>query len=339
MRAALDDTMRKGTDVQRSIAVMLHPQRADSREAALRVCATLHSDGIQPVMLASDHEMLISHTGLLDTPVRVCDDDNVACLGPDCELVIVLGGDGTILRAAEKFRHLAVPLLGVNLGHVGFLAESERENLDAAVHRAVSRDYEVDERMALDVRVIADGRIIHRTWALNEATIEKSDECRMIDVILGIDSRPVSSFGCDGVILATPTGSTAYAFSAGGPIVWPDVEALMMLPISAHALFTKPLVVSPDSRLGVEFQPSQPGMHAGLWCDGRHEIDLPAGARIEARRSTTPVALARLSTRRFADRLVAKFQLPVTGWRGPSRTTDTNTLPVVSPETQPRGDR
>ena len=325
--------------MDRSIVVVLHPQRADSREAALSVCQTLHSDGILPVMLASDYEMLLSHIGSLVTPVRVCDDDAIDTLERDCELVMVLGGDGTILRAAEKFRHLSVPLLGVNLGHVGFLAESERENLDVAVHRAVSRDYDVDERMALDVRVIADGRVIHRTWALNEVTIEKSEDTRMIDVILGVDSRPVSSFGCDGVILATPTGSTAYAFSAGGPIVWPDVEALLMLPISAHALFTKPLVVSPDSHLGVEFRPSQPGMHAGLWCDGRHEIELPAGARIEARRSKTPVALARLSARRFADRLVAKFQLPVTGWRGPSHTADTNAVPVVSTEEQQRGDR
>ena len=139
----------------------------------------------------------------------------------------------------------------------------------------------------------------------------------MVDVVLGVDARPVSSFGCDGVILATPTGSTAYSFSAGGPIVWPEVEALILVPISAHALFAEPLVVNPNSRLGVEISPGNPDFSAVLWCDGRRALELPSGALVEATRSKSPIRLARLHTGPFTDRLVAKFRLPVSGWRGP----------------------
>ncbi|MCK1804043.1 NAD kinase [Nocardia zapadnayensis] len=305
--------------MSRTIVVVLHPHRVDARSAALEVCRTLDSDGIRPVMLETEYRALVAYTGVPDTEIQVVPDAELDCLAEGCELVMVLGGDGTILKAAERFHRSGVPIMGVNLGHVGFLAESEREDLAEAVHRASARDYIVEERMALDITVYDRDAVIHRTWALNEATIEKSEDCRMIDLVLGVDSRPVSSFGCDGVILATPTGSTAYGFSAGGPIVWPDVEALLMVPISAHALFAKPLVVSPAARLGVEFLPSAPGVGAVLWCDGRREIDVPPGARIEAARARTPVALARLNTSPFTDRLVAKFHLPVTGWRGPVR--------------------
>jgi NAD+ kinase len=139
----------------------------------------------------------------------------------------------------------------------------------------------------------------------------------MLEVVIEVDGRPVSGFGCDGVVCATPTGSTAYAFSAGGPVVWPEVEALLMVPNSAHALFAKPMVTSPNSLLAVEVQPS--GHQGVLWCDGRRTIDLPVGARIEVRRGAIPVRLARLHRHPFSDRLVAKFALPVAGWRGAPR--------------------
>ncbi len=303
--------------------VLLHPQREESAVAAVSVWKALLDDGIIPVVL--DEEVLdfaarSSHAGVqqeLLSRCEVIDPAELAIWKTKCELVIVLGGDGTILRAAERFHGSGVPLMGVNLGHVGFLAESEREDLAEAVHRASQRDYLVEERLALDVTVWHEGEAIYNAWALNEATIEKTSKARMIDVVLGVDARPVSSFGCDGVILATPTGSTAYAFSAGGPIVWPEVEALLLIPISAHALFTEPLVVNPDSRLGVEISPSNPDFSAVLWCDGRRALELPAGARIEAKRSQSPIKLARLHTGPFTDRLVAKFRLPVSGWRGP----------------------
>ncbi|WP_433549568.1 NAD kinase [Streptomyces sp. CA-294286] len=231
-----------------------------------------------------------------------------------CELLIVLGGDGTLLRGADIARASGVPMLGVNLGRVGFLAEAERDDLDKVVKRVVSRSYDVEERMTIDVLVHDNGEVLHRDWALNEAAVQKVSPERMLEVVLEIDGRPVTGFGCDGIVCATPTGSTAYAFSAGGPVVWPEVEALLMVPISAHALFAKPLVTSPTSVLAVEIQPHTP---AGvLWCDGRRTVELPSGARVEVRRGAVPVRLARLHQASFTDRLVAKFALPVSGWRG-----------------------
>ncbi|GEB57779.1 MULTISPECIES: NAD kinase [Streptomyces] len=231
-----------------------------------------------------------------------------------CELLVVLGGDGTLLRGAEFSRASGVPMLGVNLGRVGFLAEAERDDLDKVVDRVVTKAYEVEERMTLDVVVYENGDVLHRDWALNEAAVQKVSPERMLEVVLAIDGRPVTGFGCDGVICATPTGSTAYAFSAGGPVVWPEVEALLMVPIGAHALFAKPLVTTPESVLTVEVEPHTP--HGVLWCDGRRTVELPAGARVEVRRGAVPVRLARLHHASFTDRLVAKFALPVSGWRG-----------------------
>jgi NAD+ kinase len=245
--------------------------------------------------------------------------------GPDAaqgaEVVIVLGGDGSLLRAAEFSRPAAVPLIGVNLGHVGFLAEAEPDGLADTVDRVVAGEYTVEERMTIDVTVRSNGEEFTSAWALNEATVEKAARERMIEVIIEVDGRPLSRWGCDGVVCSTPTGSTAYAFSAGGPVVWPEVEALMLVPISAHALFAPPMVVSPQSVLAVELIVASETSGAVLWCDGRRKVDLPAGARVEVRRGALPVLLARLETPgalggRFTDRLVAKFGLPVTGWRG-----------------------
>ncbi len=235
----------------------------------------------------------------------------------DADLMIVLGGDGSLLRSAELARPTGIPLLGVNLGHVGFLAEAEVADLAAAVDSVVAGRYDVEERMTIDVLARQNGQILADTWALNEITVEKQD--RLLEVVAEIDGHPLSRWGCDGVICATPTGSTAYAFSAGGPVVWPEVEALLMVPISAHALFARPLVVSPRSTLAVEILPDTP--RGVLWCDGRRRFDLPAGARVEVRRGTEPVRLARLhgvesTGAPFTDRLVAKFELPVQGWRG-----------------------
>ena len=254
----------------------------------------------------------------------------------DAEMVIVLGGDGTLLRAAEIARPAGAPLLGVNLGHIGFLAEAEPDDLAGAVGQVVEHRYTVEQRMTIEVTVRQDGAITAGTWALNEASVEKVARERMIEVVTEIDGRPLSRWACDGVVCATPTGSTAYAFSAGGPIVWPEVEALLLVPICAHALFAGPMVVSPRSVLAVEVlhmsgaPPHGPAdgqdetAAAVLWCDGRRRVDLPGGARVEVRRGAQPVLLARLSGpgpgqadgARFTDRLVAKFGLPVAGWRG-----------------------
>ncbi len=249
----------------------------------------------------------------------------------DTEMVLVIGGDGTLLRAAELARPAGVPLLGVNLGHVGFLAETEPENLSEAVDRVVEGKYMIEQRMTIDVTVRANGDVTATTWALNEASVEKVARERVLDMVVEVDGRPLSRWGCDGVVFATPTGSTAYAFSAGGPVVWPEVEAMLMVPISAHALFARPVVVSPRSVLATEVIGPAAGQgetsRAVLWCDGRRRVDLNPGARVEARRGTEPVLLARLSGSGadtegaqagapFTDRLVVKFGLPVAGWRG-----------------------
>ncbi len=230
----------------------------------------------------------------------------------------MLGGDGTILRGAELSRGSGAPVLGVNLGHVGFLAEAEREDLDRTVEHICARDYTVEERTTLDVRAWEDGHVLFDSWALNEVSVEKASRERMIELTVEIDGRPLSTWGCDGVVLATPTGSTAYAFSAGGPVVWPDVEALLVVPISAHALFARPLVVGPQSMLAVELLP-QAESHAVVCCDGRRSVELPPGARVQVQRSEQPVRLARLAPKVFTDRLVDKFDLPVHGWRGAAR--------------------
>ncbi|HET6260581.1 MAG TPA: NAD kinase, partial [Pseudonocardia sp.] len=230
------------------------------------------------------------------------------------EVVLVLGGDGTLLRAAETARPVGVPLLGVNLGRVGFLAEAEEESLDHALEAIVEGSYSVEERMTLDAVARTNGHVLARTWALNEATVEKVSRERILEVVLEVDGRPVSAFGCDGVICATPTGSTAYAFSAGGPLVWPQVKALLLVPSNAHALFARPMVIAPDSEVAIEVD--QSGPPAVLECDGRRTVALPPGARVELAAGATPVRMVRLDGQPFADRLVRKFNLPVRGWRG-----------------------
>lgn len=236
--------------------------------------------------------------------------------GQQVELAIVIGGDGSILRAAELLREQSAPILGINAGHVGFMAEAEAGNLLPALEAVMSGNYEVKDRLALEVEVTQKGKQVFSSWALNEVTVEKSARERMLEVVIEVDSRPVSSFGCDGVLVSTPTGSTAYAFSAGGPVVWPNVEAMVMIPLSAHALFARPLVVDPKTELAIEVLRRSSGTGV-LWCDGRRTFDLGPGARVEVRRSNKSVPMVVLSNEPFSNRLVKKFSLPVTGWRGP----------------------
>jgi NAD+ kinase len=301
------------SDTSRYFFVVAHTGRADSLEAASTVCQQLIAAGAVPVLASDERADLLASSPELNGHIAILGDGVSTA---DLELVIVLGGDGTILRSAELVRGCSAPLLGINLGHVGFLAESERDDLGEAVRRALKGDYEVEERLALSVRVKVADAVVYETWALNEVTVEKASRERMIEVVVEVDGRPLSSFGCDGVVLSTPTGSTAYSFSAGGPIVWPGVEALLLVPLSAHALFARPLVVGPDSSLAVEVL-SRTGASAVLCADGRRTQDLPQGARVIVRRSSIPVCLARLHIGPFTDRLVNKFNLPVTGWRGP----------------------
>jgi NAD+ kinase len=297
-------------DDKRSVLVLVHTGRPEAVRSAHLVIERLVGAGVAVRMLDDEAE-------------------DVACAGTEviprspqaaegAEVVMVLGGDGSLLRAAELARPSGTPVLGVNLGHVGFLAEAEREDLALTVEKVLHRRYDVEERMTIDVAVRQNGNVTETDWALNEATVEKALREKMVDTVIEIDGRPLSQFGADGVVCATPTGSTAYAFSAGGPVVWPEVEAMLVVPISAHALFARPLVVSPRSVVAIEVLPDSPP--AVLSCDGRRSIDLLPGARVEVRRGERPVRLARLHLTPFTDRLVTKFGLPVTGWRGRVRT-------------------
>ena len=291
----------------RRVLLVAHTGRDEARDVARSFTKALTAHGIVVRLLPEEAGDLALDTG----------DGVEIATEPDpsrgCELVVVIGGDGTILRAAELTHEVCTPVLGVNLGHVGFLAEAEYDDLDSTIDAVVQRRYTAEDRLTLDVAVYRDGELITRTFALNEASVEKAARERMLEVVVEIDGRPLSRWGCDGVVCATPTGSTAYNFSAGGPVVWPEVEALLLVPISAHALFARPLVVGPASQVTVHIDPA--GHHAVLACDGRRICAVPPGARVLMHRGERPVDLVKLRDQPFTDRLVRKFSLPVHGWR------------------------
>jgi len=303
---------------ERTVLLVVHTGRDDATETARRVEKVLGDNGIALRALSAEAvdrgslRLAPDDMRVMGVEIEVVDADPSAAEG--CELVLVLGGDGTFLRAAELARNAGIPVLGVNLGRIGFLAEAEAEAIDLVLEHIVARDYRVEERLTLDVVVRQGGRIIDQGWALNEASLEKGPRLGVLGVVVEIDGRPVSTFGCDGVLVSTPTGSTAYAFSAGGPVLWPDLEAILVVPNNAHALFARPMVTSPDAGIAIEIEAD--GHDALVFCDGRREMLVPAGARLEVRRCDVSVKWARLDSAPFTDRLVRKFRLPVTGWRG-----------------------
>jgi NAD+ kinase len=227
------------------------------------------------------------------------------------DLAVVLGGDGTMLRASELFRGKKLPILGINLGHVGFLAEIERPSLSDIASAITNGSFEIEERMSLSYQLLRGGKLLQSGWALNEVTIERNDH-QMIDLFVQIDHRPLSRWWCDAVICATPTGSTAYAYSAGGPVVWPEVDALVLLPLAAHALFTRPMVISPRSEIVIDIESESADLNA----DGIRRTKLQKNDRVVLTSDKEDVLLAHIKPAAFADRLVAKFKLPVEGWRG-----------------------
>jgi NAD+ kinase len=286
----------------RTVLLVVHTGKPGAVEAARELADRLVSSGMSVRVLDGEAERIGCAT---TTTVPV---DPAAAAG--AELVVALGGDGTLLRAAEFAHPSGAALLGINLGRVGFLAEVDRPHLESTVERIVAASYEVEDRLTLDVSIHRDGEVVARDWALNDATVEKNARHRMLELMVEVDARPLSRWTGDGLVCATPTGSTAYAFSAGGPVVWPSVQAMLIVPISAHALFARPLVVSPDSRILVEVLTD-----ATAFCDGRRTIDVAARDCLVVRRGERPVRLARLGGSTFTDRLVSKFHLPVRGWR------------------------
>ena len=314
--------------MSRRVLVLAHTGRPAVVATAQEVVRLLAAAGLHPVLLADEATDLPGCTA-------------VERVAPDAveglELVLVLGGDGTVLRGADLVHGTDVPLLGVDLGHVGFLADTEPEDLEGTVRHVAERTYAVEERLTLAVEVHHDGAVRARSWALNDVSVEKGNREQVLEVVTEVDGRPVSTFGGDGVVMSTPTGSTAYAFSAGGPVVWPGVAALVMVPIAAHTLFARPLVVSPESVLAVEVL-ERNRTPAVLWCDGRRSIAVPPGARVEVRRGPHPVRLARCAPGPFTDRLVAKFGLAVGGWRGPDEAPHPVPDPVPDPVSDPVSD-
>jgi NAD+ kinase len=284
----------------RSVLLVAHTSRGQIVTLAQRAAEQLAAAGIEVRMLADEA------AGFPSTAVRVVAPAEAA---NGCELALALGGDGTFLRAAELARPAGVPMLGVNLGHVGFLAETDPQGLDDAVDAVVNGQYRVEERVTVDAQVIVDGVVTHSAWALNEASLERTSRERLIEIAVAVDERPLLRFGCDGLLCATPTGSTAYAFSTGGPIVWPNVDALLIVPNAAHALFARPIVVAPSSVVDVDLV--SPGHQAVLSCDGRRSVPVPARARVRMCRGAISIKVVRLSDVSFTERLVSKFRLPV----------------------------
>lgn len=282
---------------KRSILFIVNQNRDDARQSAEELGAIFTEAGFT---LYSSNEAEIESMAPLSSDVL-----------SDIEIAIVLGGDGTMLRGAEAVRGSEIPLLGVNLGRVGFLAEVEKPKMSEIADAVMSQNYITDQRLVLAYSVERDGKVVDQGWALNEVTIERS-ETTMVELFVQIDHRPLSRWSCDGLICSTPTGSTAYAFSAGGPIVWPEVQALVVLPISAHALFSKPMVVSPESNIVVDLESTT----ALLSADSRRKFSLKVGDRVTMTKDTDTVRLAHVREILFTDRLVAKFKLPIEGWRG-----------------------
>jgi len=286
---------------EREILLVLHPNRPEAKNVADEIVASLSKEGI--------HFLSTVDSGIAG--VEFISRDALSKKLSHIELSLVLGGDGTILRGAELIHGTNIPILGINLGHVGFLAQIGKPSTTSIIDAIRSKRYTTEKRMTLAYQVQREGKIVAHGWALNEVTIERNTEA-MIELFVQVDHRPLSRWGCDGVICATPTGSTAYAFSAGGPVVWPEVEALVLLPLAAHALFSDPMVISPDSEIAIDVESDIGALSA----DGLRKFSLLEKDRIILTSDKSFINLAHLEEAPFTDRLVAKFKLPVDGWRG-----------------------
>jgi NAD+ kinase len=286
---------------KREVLLVLHPTRPEAKELAGSIVKTLSAEGFSFISSAD--------TGI--SGVTQVASEQVRQRYGEIELVLVLGGDGTILRGAEQIHGSNIPVLGINLGHVGFLAEIGKPSQAEIISAIRDKKYKTEKRMTLAYQVFRGDELVTKGWALNEVTVERSTEA-MIELFVQVDHRPLSRWGCDGVICATPTGSTAYAFSAGGPVVWPEVEALVLLPLAAHALFSDPMVIGADSEIAIDVE-SDEGV---LSADGLRKFALKEKDRVVLTSDKSYINLAHIDAAPFTDRLVAKFKLPVDGWRG-----------------------
>lgn len=305
------------TSENRAVAVFLHPTRPEAVDAAAAFISGLAERGLRCQVSTERPERVDELRAQLPSGVDFDELDLSARQG--FELVVVFGGDGSILSGAEFAVPRGLPLLGVNLGHVGFLAELDLSETSDLVDKVVSHTYEVERRLTLAVSVRDEtGALIWESFAINEVSVEKAARERMLEVMATVDHKPLSRWGCDGVLVSTPTGSTAYAFSAGGPVMWPDVSAMLLVPLSAHALFNRSLVLSPGSRVDLDVSHGRDAT-ASVWVDGRRSVDAQPGSRVTVVRGSKDLLIARLAEQPFTTRLVKKFRLPVEGFRGGSQ--------------------
>jgi NAD+ kinase len=229
-------------------------------------------------------------------------------LAREADLIVVLGGDGTLLSIARR-TGARVPILGVNLGELGFLTEVVEREAMPMLARVIAGRYDLDRRMTLAARLERGGRVVGRFRALNDVVITNGARARIIQFAVSVDGLPLATYRADGVIVATPTGSTAYSLSVGGPVVEPTVQVLLLSPISPHTLSNRPVVLRPDAVVRLRVAPRE--QDALLTIDGQEGTPLAGGDVIEVRQGRPPVSLVRSPDRTYYDVLRSKL-----GWGG-----------------------
>jgi NAD+ kinase len=256
---------------------------------------------------------MVVHTGkpeaveLKSELERYLDGRGAAVVEEGAQLVVSLGGDGTMLRAARLAHSLDAPLLGINLGLLGYLSEVDPPSAHDALDQIFAGTYEIEERMMLRCETVEDGRSVSFV-GLNEVLVERSGGHRLVRLAVKIGGESLAAFNADGVIVATPTGSTAYALSAGGPIVSPRAACLILVPVSAHMIFSRPFVLSADESVEITVEG---GQEASLTLDGAVGCSLGPGVPVSVRRDERPLRLIRLGGPGFVERLRVKLDLPV----------------------------
>jgi NAD+ kinase len=286
------------------VGLVVHAGREESVAAAGEAARLLHSHGAE-VVVAEEAEPGADPPVSGDGPVEVVERQAFA-VGLD--LAISLGGDGTLLRAAHLCRDAGVPVLGVNLGRLGFLAEVERDDLAPAMRAVAADEHTVEERATLEVEVRdPDGRLLAREWALNEVAIEKTARQRLLQMDVHVDGTLFAKVPADALIVATSTGSTAYALSAGGPILSPRLPATLVVPVAPHTLFDRTVVAAPHEPVRVDLPADQPP--AIVSCDGRDPVQVAAGGSVSAVGDGAPVRLARVGLFDFWALVRRKFGL------------------------------
>lgn len=275
------------------VGIVMHETRPAAVETGRRLLALLADRGIAAEAAPGDAARLGggAEAGGEEFPKGV-------------DLVVALGGDGTLLRAAALAARADVPLLGVNLGRLGFLAELEAADLESAIDRIASDGFEIEERTVIEGTVAGTGE---RLWALNDVVVAKAAVSRGIELALAVGGEPLATIAADALIVATPTGSTAYSFSAHGPIVAPGVDCLVVTPVSPHGLFDRAVVLPADETARVEVLGDRPGM---VSLDGHREIPLPPGDAVELSRAERRLMLAKVAPLPFWRLVREKFGFP-----------------------------